>query len=136
MQDLECPWQVARVVGGSSQQLEKRGQLGVISWEEVGRALEQRAGCRRVAARICPPTRRSEQPPGAERQLLGVLVCRPEFDAIAVSLLEVIADDLVRDVVAESGGDRAGKALVQLRSQLLRDRAVGGVADQDVHEAE
>ena len=50
-------------------------------------------------------------------------------------LLEVIADDLVAldEIVAR---EPVGEALVQLRSRRLREGFVGGIADEQVPEAE
>ena len=56
----------------------------------------------------------------------------------AARLLEVVAHDLLELVHARRGGvlEPVREALVQLRARLLRQRPVGGVADQDVAEAE
>ena len=76
------------------------------------------------------PAARSPSGPGSRRRAA-------ELDAVAVSLLEVVADDLValdelRAVVLEP----AGEALVQVGARRLRERVVGRVADQQVAEAE
>ena len=61
----------------------------------------------------------------------------PELGAIAARLLQVVAEDLVElDQIAAVLGEPAGEALVQLRPRRLRERVVGGVADQQVPEAE
>ena len=65
------------------------------------------------------------------------VVGQPELGAVAAGLLEVVAEDLVQldelgAVLLEPGGE----ALVQLGADRLRQRVVGGVADQQVAEAE
>jgi hypothetical protein len=59
-----------------------------------------------------------------------------EFESVAVGTFEVISDDLVlldqRGVPLEP----VGEPLVQLGARLLRERVVGGVADQQMPETE
>ena len=59
------------------------------------------------------------------------VVERAELDAVAVGLLEVVADDLVElhEVGAELG-EPGSEALVQLGARGLRERFVRRVADQ------
>ena len=57
-----------------------------------------------------------------------------QLRSVAMSLLEVVADDLV-DLDEVVGREPAGEALVQLGSGRLRQRLVGGVPDQQVAEA-
>ena len=59
---------------------------------------------------------------------------RVELGAVPVRLLEVVADDLVAlyEVVA---GKPVGEALVQLGAGRLRQRLVGGVANEEVAKA-
>ena len=54
-----------------------------------------------------------------------------------MALLEVVAEDLLvlADALAGHLLEPVGELLVQLRAELLRGRAVGGVADEDVLEA-
>ena len=60
-----------------------------------------------------------------------------ELDAIAIRLLEVVADDLVQvGAFANARLDPAGELLVQRRTDLFRHRLVRRVADQDVAEPE
>ena len=61
----------------------------------------------------------------------------PEFGAVAAPPVEVVAEDLVQfdqtdAVLLEPGGE----ALVERRSGRLRKRVVGGVANEEVAEAE
>src|SRR6266516_7319990 len=73
-----------------------------------------------------------------EPDLLGVVVDRAELGPVPVRLLEVEAEDLLvlTDPVTRLAFEPVCEALVQLGPQLLRHRAVGGIADQDVAEAE
>ena len=69
--------------------------------------------------------------------LLGELqrprVRRAQIRAIAVGLLEVVADDLVQLARLDEPG---GEAFVQLGASLLRQRGIGRLADQGMAEAE
>src|SRR5207237_4010114 len=56
---------------------------------------------------------------------------RAELFAVAVGLLEVIADDLRRSSLSQPGDEPVREALVQLPALTLRHRLIGGVADQD-----
>ena len=73
--------------------------------------------------------------PGAKRERLGGRVDRGELHAIAVRLLQVVADDLVllreADLV-----EPVRKSLVQLGAELLRHRFIRRVANQQVPEPE
>ena len=60
-----------------------------------------------------------------------------ELGRVPIALLEVIADELVS--LDERGAmlvEPAREALVQLRARSLRQRLVGGIADEEVAEAE
>ena len=76
-------------------------------------------------------------PPGG-RARVAVLVGDPEVRLLAVSLLEVVADDLLDLAEPIAGGllDPAGEPLVEVGTARLRERRVRGVADQDVPELE
>ena len=65
-------------------------------------------------------------------QLSQRLIDWTELGPIPVGLLEVVADDLLVGGFVEP----VGEAFVQLSTDFLRDPAVGGVADEDVAEAE
>ena len=84
------------------------------------RANARSPGCREQLAR-----------PLAERP--SVVVERLEPLPVAVGLLEVVAEELVRRVVEL---EPAGEALVEVGARPLRDPGVGGVPDQRVPEAE
>ena len=90
-----------------------------------------------VAAAEGPPPC-TQQPIGRPAgELVLLLAARAELDPEAVRLLEVMADDLVElGALARMVLGPAREALVQLCPQPLRHRVVGGVADQDVAEAE
>src|SRR5262249_62309226 len=65
-------------------------------------------------------------------------VGRTEFEPVAEALFEVVAEDLrvLGHAVARDALEPAGVPLVQAGPDLLRGRLVGGVADEDVLEAE
>ena len=75
---------------------------------------------------------------GALAERAGLVVDRAELGAVAVGLLEVVAEDLLvlGHAVAGRALEPVGELLVQRGAELLRGRAVGGVADEDVLEAE
>ena len=79
-----------------------------------------------------------EQLAGAVGDAPGLVVAAKQLLAIQVSLLQVIADDLLEldCAVARVRGDPVGEALVQDRARLLRDSRIRRVADQRVREAE
>ena len=66
-----------------------------------------------------------------------VRVARPECNAIPERLLEMVADDLLELAQPVLGRplEPGGVALVQVGARVLRQRAVGGVADQGMAEA-
>src|SRR5262245_61544080 len=74
-------------------------------------------------------------PSRARREPVELRIPRVELVAIALRLLEVVADDLVafEEVL---GRKPVGEALVQLGAGRLRERLVRGVTDQQVAEAE
>src|SRR5207253_3249438 len=83
---------------------------------------------------------RQRAPPGCREQLARPLAERPsvvvdrlETLPVAVGLLEVVAEELVRVIVEL---DPAGEALVEVGARPLRDPGVGGVPDQRAPEAE
>src|SRR5207247_6264861 len=86
--------------------------------------------------RPCP--RSGEELRSAFPKSTSLVVERAELAAILKGLLEVVAADLLgHDAVLPAATlEPLGKALVQCGTQLLRDAAVGGVADQAVAEAE
>ena len=94
--------------------------------EEVRRSNDVSPGARGVSG--CPQTLGG---PGTEHG-----ICRAEFRTVAVGLLEVVADDLVRCCVAKPGDEPIGIRLVQRGPLSLGDLVVRGVPDQGVSEAE
>ena len=85
-----------------------------------------RQSARRPAAASRSPARSARARSGCPSSLL-----------VAGGLLEVVAEDLVQlDQLLAALLEPAGEALVQLRPRGLRERVVGGVADQQVAEAE
>ena len=74
----------------------------------------------------------------ASRELGPTLAEWPELGEIAVRLLEVPTDDLrvLGKTIAGCALEPIGEARVQIRSGLLRERIVGGIADQEMAELE
>ena len=107
-----------------------RRQEGKGTFEEVGR-------CDVVATGGGPSAAIAEEAAGALAQHHQRRVGRLELGAVAVCLLEVVAEDLVvlADAIAGALLEPVGVALVQGGAELLGRRAVGGVADEDVLEA-
>ena len=87
---------------------------------------------------IAPLVRRhagSRQPrsrPGGEPR--DTRVVGPELAKVVRGTLEVVADDLVLLQESRNRLDPVGEALMQLGPDLLRQRLVRGVADQQVPE--
>ena len=101
---------------------------------QLERPLEQPGGGPVVA----PPERAAA---GGREPLAGAFgqgrVGLSELLLVAGGLLEVVAEDLVQlDQLLSALLEPVGEALVQLRPGRLRERVVGGVADQQVAEAE
>ena len=65
-----------------------------------------------------------------------VIVLGTELQTERVRLLQVIADELVEVGQPGVGVEPLGEPLVELRPRLLRQHLIGGVAEQDVMEAE
>ena len=100
------------------------------------RALEQRAAaaCRRARRRGAGLGKASAACAASSAPRSSAV---PSSHAVAVGLLEVVAEDLVElDQVGAALLEPVGEALVQLGARRLRQRVVGGVADQQVAEAE
>ena len=99
---------------------------------------EERRGGGHVAAVEGSATGRREMPSGSPGESSHVLAGLAELRPVAVGLLEVVTDDLL--VLGQALGDGplepVGEALVEDRPLGLRERLVGGVADQDVAELE
>ena len=108
-----------------------RGQQGRRTSEQSGRRVE-------VGAARSPPPGRREALGGACAERLCLVVDGAELGAVAVALLEVVPEDLL--VLDDPRGDQAlqpvGELPVEVRTELLRGRVVGGVPDEDVLEAE
>ena len=108
-----------------------RGQQCRRASEQPGRGVD-------VGAPRSPPSGRRETFGGTSTERLCRLVDGAELGAVAVALLEVVPEDLL--VLGDPRGDEAlepvGEPLVQGCAELLRGRVVGGVADEDVLEAE
>ena len=84
-----------------------------------------------------PPLRRRRARRGPVAERADLVVDRAELGAVAVAPLEVVAEDLVEcDELGAVLFQPGGEALVQLGAGRLRERVVGGVADQQVAEAE
>ena len=93
---------------------------------------------RAYVARKTPfPKAGTSQYKALQDQTMKYLVQQSELDAIAMSLLEVIAADLVElDEIGRAIVEPSGEPLVQLGARCLRQRVVRSVADQQMAEAE
>ena len=96
--------------------------------------VEQAQCCRVVRTKQSVLTCLRENVARAVAQRSQRLIDRTELGPIPVGLLEVVADDLL--IGARAFVEPVGEAFVQLSADFLRDPAVGGVADEDVAEAE
>ena len=76
------------------------------------------------------------EPPPDAASVVAMRVGRVELGAVAVRLLEVVADDLVELDELTVTLEPARKPLVQLGPRLLGQSVVRGVADQEVTETE
>ena len=111
------------------------GEVDLGRRDERGGALEQAHGGAVVLAGAARAAAGGQAPPRRRGQ--HAVVGQPELDAVAAGLLEVVAEDLVQldelgPVLLQPGGE----ALVEVGAGRLRQRLVGGVADQQVAEAE
>ena len=126
--------EVARLTAGVDE-LEAHLEAGVFVPGQRQRALEQRAGRREVVARERAPSGRREQRRRALAELPASRRRRAELAACAVRLFEVVPEELL-DCARRLLLEPVREALVQLGAPLLGQRRVGGVADEDVAEAE
>ena len=104
--------------------------------DKARRALEQRdrGGC--VAATRRPPTG-GPQASGGARGVLRALVDVSELGRVSVSLLEVVAEDLVElDELSATLREPLREAPVELGTRRLRKRLVSGVPNQEMPEPE
>ena len=97
------------------------------------RALEQSDSGTRVVSVECAPSRREQPIPGAQRERVVGLA---QLRLVAGGLLEVVADELVPLDEGRLALEPVGEAAVQIRAHGLRQSVVGGVADEQVAEAE
>src|SRR5581483_9420299 len=80
-----------------------------------------------------------EPHPSSERDRPRALVDARQLGAVAVGLLQVVAEqllDLAGALVCDDVLEPGGEALVQVGAHLLRQRVVRRLADEDVAEAE
>ena len=117
------------------EELEPRG---VVIREEGRRPLEEVDRGGRVAAAVGSSAGRREVGARLPRERPGLLVEEAEGGPRPERLLEVVADDLL-DFCEPAGSlflEPAGDQLVQGGAELLRERPVAGVLDEDVAELE
>ena len=101
------------------------------------RAAEQVRGGVDVAAVVCAAAGRAEVPAARSASARASSSSGPELGAVAVGLLEVVAEDLLvlADALAGEPLEPVGELLVQRGAELLGGRPVGRLADEDVLEA-
>ena len=110
-----------------------RSRHGIARREQRQRTSEQVLGCREIFAcgRAFAGCRQA-----GRRLTIDLRVRTAELAPVARGLFEVVADDLVElDESARVPLEPVGEALVQVGARCLRQRVVGGVADQEVAEA-
>ena len=92
---------------------------------------------RHVAAPECTQTRRRQTTPGILAQARGTAIVLAELRPKPMRLFEVVADELVELGEIRRGlVEPVGEALVQLRAQALRGRAVDRVLHEHMAKAE
>ena len=104
--------------------------------DQARRALEQldRGGCVAASRRALAG---GAQVGGGARGVLRALVDESELGRVSVSLLEVVAEDLVElDELSATLREPLREAPVELGPGRLRERLVGGVPDQEMPEPE
>ena len=110
--------------------------LGVAVGQELCGALTQTAERAEITALLGAARRPREARRRSPRELVQPRIGAVELGPVAVGAFEVVANDLVlldeRCVPVEPDGE----GLVELGARLLGERVVGGVADQEVAEAD
>src|SRR5207253_7427055 len=96
---------------------------------------EAARGSRGIAASVGAPAGRGEAVRRPPRELARRAGFDAELPPERVGLLEVVPDELV-DRLGADALEPVGEALVQIRARPLGHRLVGGLADQQVREAE
>ena len=121
------------LVGPSERELDV-GPVG----SEGQRALEQVEGAGHVALLVGPDAFRPEPVRGPQREPIDGFAPVAQLDPQPMGGLEVIPDEHLHlgDPIARVGLHPVGEALVETRALALRDRLVGGVADEHVPEPE
>ncbi len=126
---------VVRLEQGVGEVRRKRESRLVVLRQQARRTAEQRAAGVEIAAFEGSSPGRRETRGSATREPVERRIRAVELGPVPMRLLEVVADDLVAlDEVVRR--EPLGEALVQLGSGRLRERLVGGVADEQVPEAE
>ena len=109
----------------------------VVPGKQGAGSLEQVHSRRRVGASVGSPPRRGETLGGLFSEALSPVARPPELDEAAVRLLQVVADDLVEfDQIRAALLQPSREAFVQVGPGCFRQHLVGGVADQQVAEAD
>ena len=116
-------------------ELDLEGEVKLDPRYERGGTLEQADGGAVILAADGAVACGGQAAPSPRCQL--VVVGQPELGPVAVGLLEVVAEELVE--LDERGRvllEPESEALVEVRAHGFRERVVGGVAEQEVAEAE
>ena len=105
--------------------------------QQIGRAPEQPARCADVGAARRPAARLGETASCTLAECANLLVDRADLDSVAVTLLQVVAEDLLvlEHPRARRSLEPVGEPLVQVGAERLGRPAVGGVPNEDVLEA-
>ena len=123
------------LIGQRPAEHRQEGEASCAVWrEESLRPPEKIRRGRQIAALVGPPAGRSEVATRTLREVPGALGLGAELGETRVSLLEVVADDLLELLAASV--EPAGEALVEVGAQRFRDAVVRRVANEHVAEAE
>ena len=117
---------------------EQRDPPRIVGGEQPGNPLEQADRRGQVAADERPPSCRLEPVGRSGGEKGGARVERSDRGTVLEGLFQVVADDLLEfaEPVPGRSLEPGGVALVQIGPRVLRQRAIGGVADQAMAEAE
>ena len=130
------PFDVSGLQQAVVQRHERLQPERLVGRQEPGGAPQESDGCGHVAACRRPPSGDRQPRARASGQRPRMVVARPQLDQVSVRLLQVVPEDLLvlLDARARPRLQPVGEPLVQVGPELLRDRLVRGVADEDVPE--
>ena len=124
-QGLQRPRRIARFIRSAAEPREQHRQVGIALGQELGCTSEERARRPGIGARVGPAAGLGQQACGARPERAHALIilskllphplAQPRLlGQVAVGLLEVVTQDLIRRLSAEPGREPSREALVQL----------------------